>query len=81
MKYLNWNLEWKKAKSKASKWISRKFDALDPDVACLTETTEEMIPVGEVLKADPDYGYSQPGKVHSSPLERKYDVHSSSRGR
>ena len=61
MKCLNWNLEWKKPKSKAGQWISRKFDDLDPDVACLTEITEGMIPAGEVLEADPDYGYSQPG--------------------
>ncbi|SVC94847.1 uncharacterized protein METZ01_LOCUS347701, partial [marine metagenome] len=39
MKCLNWNLEWKKPKSKAGKWISRKFDDLDPDVACFTEIT------------------------------------------
>ncbi len=61
MKCLNWNLEWKKPKSKAGRWISEKFKALNPDIACLTEITEGMIPAGEVLKADPDYGYSQPG--------------------
>jgi exonuclease III len=61
MKCLNWNLEWKKPKSRAGQWITEKFKEIDPDIACLTEVTEGMIPAGEVLEADPDYGYVQPG--------------------
>lgn len=61
MKCLIWNLEWKKAKSPAGQWIGEKFRQLDPEVACFTEITEGMIPAGEVLEADPDYGYPQPG--------------------
>ena len=72
MKCLNWNLEWKKSKSRAGQWITDKFKEIDPDIACLTEVTEGMIPAGEVLEADPDYGYIQPGDRRKVALWSKF---------
>ena len=61
IKCLNWNVEWKTPRSVGGKWITQKIGELDPDVSCLTEITEALIPEGEVLRSDLDYGYENKG--------------------
>ena len=71
IKCLNWNVEWKTPRSAGGKWITQKIGELDPDVSCLTEITEALIPEGEVLRSDLDYGYENKGdrrKVIGNPL-------------
>ena len=54
-------MEWKTPRSAGGKWIVQKIGELDPDVACLTEITEALIPEGEVLRSDLNYGYAHKG--------------------
>ena len=61
MKCLNWNVEWRTPRSAGGKWIAQKIRELGPDVSCLTEVTEALIPEGEVLRSDLDYGYENKG--------------------
>ena len=61
IKCLNWNLEWRTPRSAGGKWIAQKIGEIDPDVSCLTEVTEALIPEGEVLRSDLDYGYENKG--------------------
>ena len=61
MKCLNWNLEWRTPRSAGGKWIVQKIQSLDSDLCCLTEVTEALIPEGEVIRSDPDYGYANKG--------------------
>ena len=44
IKCLNWNVEWRTPRSAGGKWITQKIGELDPDVSCLTEITEALIP-------------------------------------
>jgi endonuclease/exonuclease/phosphatase family metal-dependent hydrolase len=61
IKCLNWNLEWRTPRSAGGNWIAQKIRELDPDVSCLTEVTEALIPEGEALRSDLDYGYENKG--------------------
>lgn len=61
MKSLNWNLEWRPPRSAGGKWIVQKIQSLDSDLCCLTEVTEALIPEGEVIRSDLDYGYDNKG--------------------
>ncbi len=61
MKCLNWNVEWRTPRSAGGKWIAQKIGEVDPDVSCLTEVTEALIPEGEVIRSDLDYGYGNKG--------------------
>ncbi len=61
MKCLNWNLEWRTPRSAGGKWIVQKIREVDSDVCCLTEVTEGLIPEGEVIRSDLDYGYGNKG--------------------
>ena len=61
MKCLNWNLEWRTPRSAGGKWIVQKIHSLDSDLCCLTEVTEALIPEGEVIRSNPDYGYANKG--------------------
>ena len=65
MKCLNWNVEWRTPRSAGGKWIAQKIRELGPDVSCLTEVTEALIPEGEVLRSDLDYGYLKRINMHS----------------
>lgn len=61
MKCLNWNLEWKTPATKAGRLIQEVIAALDADTVCYTEVVRSMIPEGQSIESDPDYGYPNDG--------------------
>jgi hypothetical protein len=41
--------------------IPEQVAAIDPDVVCYTEVVRSLVPAGQCIEADPDYGYSNEG--------------------
>jgi len=58
VKLLNWNLEWRSARSRHASVIRRELEREDLEVVCLTETlTDWLKRDGEWIEAEGDYGY------------------------
>jgi endonuclease/exonuclease/phosphatase family metal-dependent hydrolase len=55
-----WNMEWKRAGSAAATTMFERLSAVSPDVLCLTEAYEDVLPTGEghAIVSGADYGYT-----------------------
>lgn len=57
-----WNVEWAKTSMRRGQRIAEILADVAPDVMCLTETTLDLLPAGgNVIEAEPDYGYAHDG--------------------
>lgn len=55
-----WNTEWARAQTPRGQEIARIVRDAAPDIACVTEGFEELLPDhGHLIDSDPDYGYRQ----------------------
>ena len=59
---LNWNIRWADDQSPRGREIIEAIEELNPDVACLTETTLGIVPAtGHRIEAGLDWGYQHDG--------------------
>lgn len=55
---LVWNSEWARPDSQRGRMIREVLRSPDPDLICLTEGYEEILPeTGHIITSEPDYGY------------------------
>ena len=59
---LNWNLEWKKAKSRPGREIIHMIGNADPDIACLTEAYDDILMPASWHSIHPDGDSGYPTK-------------------
>lgn len=58
LRVLVWNAEWARAHTPRGAEIRRLIQDAAPDIACVTEGLEELLPdSGQVIDSEPDYGY------------------------
>jgi len=61
LRIVTWNIMWATPQSRRGHLLRDELQALEPDVACITEGREAMLPPsGHFLSSDADYGYSAP---------------------
>ncbi|MFT7553569.1 MAG: hypothetical protein ACI9BV_003905 [Rhodothermales bacterium] len=61
LRIVNWNLEWATPTSKRGKELIRRIQGEQPELACLTETTTDILEGnGYTITADRNYGYPGP---------------------
>ena len=63
VRIVNWNVQWAKPGSWNAAPIVERILSCAPDVVCLTETDEHLLPPGHVVSSDPDCGYTARGKI------------------
>ena len=56
---VNWNVQFATPRSWRTHGILSRIDRLDPEIVCLTETHDELLPQqGHTICSQPDYGYT-----------------------
>ena len=56
---VNWNVEFATPRSWRTPEILSRIDRCDPEIVCLTETHDELLPQhGHTICSQPDYGYT-----------------------
>ena len=59
LKLVNWNVEWATPGSRRTPEILRRVGGHNPEVLCLTETHDRLMPQdGHTICSQPDYGYA-----------------------
>lgn len=61
LRLLNWNLEWKRPRGPKGRLITEIIQAVEPDVAVLTEANGAYLDSGYEVTGEPDYGLGAQG--------------------
>jgi exonuclease III len=57
MNILTWNVAWCGQRSSKFQKVQSRMLALEPSIACITETATDYMPDGEAIFCHPDHGY------------------------